>query len=275
VKQPPLKLLLLEVLLILVSYGVIPRLFVPLAAQEVRPFNSPISHPLPTAPLPVLVNGTLRVEVKAGSDSKGWAAKIASPHESVALVVVNSSRIDGDTWVLFLMPNGTLHPGLYSLNIAYSDGAKSVNHTQPRCVWVLKEWPKKLRIGQITDTHLPYGADIFATFIYEMNLIYPDMIVHTGDLVDVETISSAWMYLQRILNWSLVASYFLPGNHDHSGQKGSFYQEFCGLLNYSVVIGDFLFIALNTGEEGYVQQSQLDWAEQILKKNKQSVTANI
>jgi 3',5'-cyclic AMP phosphodiesterase CpdA len=206
------------------------------------------------------------VNVNAGATAEGWTAKVISDRASSVLVFINSSQVDDGKWVLYFTVDGTLLPGLYSLNLAYTDGGEAVNHTQSRCIWALEDWPDKLTIGHVTDTHLHYGAEEFASFVYEINLIQPDIVIHTGDVVDTESLASAWLYFQEIFDRMIIPSFFHPGNHDHKGANGAFYQKYCGLLNYSVVIGDFLFIALDSGDPGFVPLDQLEWAESVLQK---------
>ncbi|RJS89477.1 hypothetical protein CW700_04180 [Candidatus Bathyarchaeota archaeon] len=226
----------------------------------------PVEYPLSTVPEPVLVNGTLKVEIGAGPEAGNWTAKLISNYGSTFLVLLNESYIEDDGWTIFFRIPSNLHPGLYSLNIAYESGEELINCTQPRSVWLLERWPEELTINHISDTHLPYGADLFATFAYETNLIHPDLIIHTGDVVDTETIYSAWTYLHRVLGRLRVPTYLLPGNHDYKGAGASIYKSQCGLLNYSIVIGNFLFIALDSTDAGFVALSQLKWAERILQQ---------
>jgi 3',5'-cyclic AMP phosphodiesterase CpdA len=129
----------------------------------------------------------------------------------------------------------------------------------------MDKWPNKITIAQITDLHEPYGATNVARFVYEVNLLRPDMVITTGDNVDVETISSAWGYLQDSMNRLEIPSYFVPGNHDYAGSHSSLYQKYGGSLNYTIVIGNFVIIALDSGEEGYLQMDQIRYAESVLK----------
>lgn len=239
--------------------------------RTLKTINSPVAYPLPTTPEPVLLGGPLRVEVDAGPGAGSWAARLTSDYGSSPLSVTNSSYAEGEGWALFLEVPSSLKPELYSLNIAYSEGGETVNYTQPRSVWVLDEWPERLTIGQITDTHLPYGADVLARYVYEMNLIRPDIVIVTGDIVDIETIASAWQYLQNILDRLRSPSFLLPGNHDYAGAQSAIYQRYGGQLNYSVVMGNFLFIALDTHTGGYVELEQLQWAERVLREHPDKV----
>ncbi|MFQ6081148.1 MAG: metallophosphoesterase family protein, partial [Candidatus Bathyarchaeia archaeon] len=259
------------IVLLLVAIHVVVAIPYPAEAQEIKPVADIVKRPLPSVPEPVVRGGSLKVLIDATPDASGWTARLSSKYGSSSLTIINSSYTENQGWTLFFNVPATLYPELYALNVAFSQGGGLINYTQPRSVWVLEDWPEKLTIGHITDIHLPYGADILARSVYELNLLQPDMAIATGDIVDVETLASAWVYYQRITEWLEIPSYILPGNHDHAGTNGTNYQRFCGPLYYSVDIGNFLFIALDTMEEGYVTASQLRWAEGVLERHPNKV----
>lgn len=268
-KRTVKRLHLLRSLAVLLLLLMIPSFFVPNRAfseQSIVTVDYPISYPLPTVPEPVLAGGSLKVEVDAGPDAGDWAAKLTSEYDSSFLNMRNSTYTEGKGWTLFYDVPVALRPELYSLNLAFIEDGATTNHTQPRSVWVLDEWPERLTIGQISDTHLPYGGDVFASYVHEANLIRPDVVICTGDVVDVETIAKAWTYLQNVLGRLEVPSFLLPGNHDYAGAASEYYQRYCGLLNYSANVGNFLFLALDTTDEGFVSLSQLRWAERVLQR---------
>jgi predicted phosphodiesterase len=242
---------------------------VPVLGRAV-PINDPVGYPLPTNPEPVLLGGALRVEVRAGSGATSWAGSLTGKYGSNELTPLNSSYSEGWWTVLFGVPTD-LYPALYDLELDWSDGGSSVEYIQLGSVWVLEEWPETLRVAQISDIHLPYGADILATYVYEANLMDADMIVATGDIVDVETIASSWSYLQEMTGRLGVPIFILPGNHDYAGAHSELFQEYGGLKNYTVVIGDFLFVALDSDGGGYIAQEQLDWAESVLASHSDKV----
>ncbi|MEM2129853.1 MAG: hypothetical protein QXZ70_04565, partial [Candidatus Bathyarchaeia archaeon] len=150
-------------------------------SSSLQIIDTPICYPLPTVPEPILVDGTIMVEVNAGATAGRWVAKIFSDRASSNLVLVNTTQISLEKWVLYFNINDAVAPGLYSLNLAYAVGEETTNCTQNRCIWVLEDWPEELTIAQISDTHFPYGANDFARFVYEINLIQPDLVFHTGD----------------------------------------------------------------------------------------------
>jgi len=256
---------LVALIIILATFASI----VPVFGRAV-PIDDPVGYPLPTNPEPVLLGGALRVEVRAGSGATSWAGSLTGKYGSSELTPLNSSYSDG-WWTVFFGVPSDVYPALYDLELEWSDGDSLAEYTQPRSVWVLEEWPETLKVAQISDIHLPYGADVLATFVYEANLVDADMIVATGDIVDRETTTAAWNYLQEITGRLGIPIFLLPGNHDYAGADSEYFQEYGGQKNYSVVIGDFLFMALDSDGGGYIVQEQLDWAERVLASHPDKV----
>jgi len=238
-------------------------------AAQIEDITDPINHPLPSLPEPVLSGDAMKVEVKAGEDANGWSARIFHDYGSYTIDLINSTYRDGMWIVYYGIPDG-IEAELYSLNLAWEEGTGTHNVTQSRCVWVMEEWPEELTISHSSDIHLPYGADVWARYGYEMNLIEPDAVIVTGDIVDVETIASAWRYYHDTLGKISSPTFILPGNHDYTSQA-EFYRKYGGRLNYTVVIGDFVFVAMNSHSGGYIDMDELEWADAQLKKHPDKV----
>ncbi len=230
-----------------------------------------MSSPLPSAPEPVLQGGYFPVHVKdlsdalAGGDASVWSGEIGSMYGRYTLSLVNGT-FDGEKWLLYFSVPGDVHPGLYDLTLTQSDGGASEGIIQSRCVWVLDEWPESLTISHITDIHEPITPLIFSQYIMQTNFIDPDLCVATGDIVQTESNARAWAYLQYTMLNMEFPSYLLPGNHDYSGYGGDVYAMYGGKLNYTLVIGDFVILALDSAENGYVKSNQITWAENQLAK---------
>jgi 3',5'-cyclic AMP phosphodiesterase CpdA len=230
-----------------------------------------MSSPLPSAPEPVLQGGDFPVHVKdlsaslAGGDASAWSGEIGSMYGRYALSLVNGT-FDGEKWLLYFNVPGDAHPGLYDLTLTQSGGGASEGMIQSRCVWVLEEWPESLIISHITDIHEPITPLVFSQYVMQTNFIDPDLCIATGDVVQAETNARAWAYLQYTMLNMEFPSYLLPGNHDYSGYGGAGYSLYGGKLNYTLVVGDFVIVALDSGENGYVKINQIRWAENQLAK---------
>jgi len=230
-----------------------------------------MSSPLPSAPEPVLQGGDFPVHVKdlsdtlAGGDASAWSGEIGSMYGRYALSLVNGS-FDGEKWILYFSVPGDAHTGLYDLTVTQSGGGASEELFQSRCVWVLDEWPESLVISHLTDIHEPITPLIFSQYIMQSNFVDPDLCIHSGDTVQTESNARAWAYLQYSMLQLEFPSYLVPGNHDYSGYGGAIYALYGGKLNYTQVLGDFMFIALDSRGVGTVTAKQLRWAENQLSK---------
>ncbi|MCW4049188.1 MAG: metallophosphoesterase [Candidatus Bathyarchaeota archaeon] len=228
------------------------------AAYTPQKVTEIISRPLPSLPEPVLVGGELPIQVNADESATGWTAELTNKYDSASLG--SGMGVYSDFWdVTFDVP-GDLLPGLYDLTVTWSGGEA----TQSNCVWVMEDWPESLTISQSSDIHQPYGKDVYAQYIHEMNLIQPDLLLTTGDIVDVETIAAAWGFLQGTMLRSEVPIYLMPGNHDHTSGS-ALYQQYCGKNNYTVVIGDFIIVALDSHSGGFVDLEDIQWADSVFK----------
>jgi len=233
--------------------------------------TDPIKYPLPSWPALCVLNGSFKVVIRAPSSATKWLFSITHNTVNVKYDIESFNGFYNSSsglWTFYLQVPSNALEGLYSLRVSYvADGASYV-YTQPKCVYVFKTYPGYLLIAHVSDTHLPYGADVIARAIYELNLIRPTIIVITGDLVDIGVIASAWNYAWSIIfnGSSKIPILVIPGNHDHSGDDAANYQRYCGPLYYNLSFGNFHFIAMDTRELGYVDIDQLRFAENVLKK---------
>ncbi|MCC6018264.1 MAG: metallophosphoesterase [Candidatus Verstraetearchaeota archaeon] len=233
--------------------------------------TDPIKYPLPSWPALCVLNGSFKVVIRAPSSATKWLFSITHNTVNVKYDIESFNGFYNSSsglWTFYLQVPSNALEGLYSLRVSYvADGASYV-YTQPKCVYVFKNYPGYLLIAHVSDTHLPYGADVIARAIYELNLIRPTIIVITGDFVDIGVIASAWNYAWSIIfnGSSKIPILVIPGNHDHSGDDAANYQRYCGPLYYNLSFGNFHFIAMDTRESGYVDIDQLRFAENVLKK---------
>ena len=227
-------------------------------------------YPLPSIPEPVLDGSEFYVKVKMPS-STIWINAIVYNE----IQVVNASLIEASynnktgIWYLkFDLPSG-LREGAYNLNITYkpseNESTKILN--QPRCLWILPQWPEKLVILACGDVK-PEGIPYWKEMVYEANLINPDLIIFLGDLVNVPNVASEWIKFLEPFKLILDPIYVTAGNHEYSGLGvANIYKRIMGPVNYTVTIGKFLLICLDTDRDGWIRMERLKWAENILKRN--------
>lgn len=125
----------------------------------------------------------------------------------------------------------------------------------------------------------------FKKMLKETNLIYPDFVVNTGDLVYgymCEEKEVRRQYEDYVLTTKrcLVPYYNVLGNHEIAGEKGEeLYEEYLGKLYYSFDYGNSHFIVLDTdanreigverGDTGKLGEKQFMWFKSDLEKNKE------
>lgn len=230
-----------------------------------------MSSPLPSAPEPVLQGGDFPVTVKdlsdslSGGDASDWSGVISSIYGEYDVPLVNGTD-DGEKWLLYFNAPEDVHVGLYNLTLTQRTGSEAETLHQSRCVWILEEWPESITFSHITDIHEPIGELVFPAYIMQSNFMNPDFFFATGDIVQTESNARAWAYLQYAMLHIEYPSYLLPGNHDYSGYGGKAYAQYGGKLNYTLILGDFAFIALDSSENGYFKEEQIVWLEEQLEK---------
>ncbi len=238
--------------------------------QGVRYFADVIKYPLPGIPEPVLDGSEFTVQVKL-PEGTTWYDAIVFNKLAATMATLVSEEYDpqNELWTLkFDLPSG-LREGAYSLNLTYSPAADGAVETltQLRCLWVLPEWPQKLKIlacGDVKDPGYPYWKEM----AIEANLIDPDVIIFLGDLVNVPYTASGWIKFQEPFIEVLDPIYVNVGNHEYSSVGvAEEYNRIIGPVNYTVTIGDFLLLSLDTDFDGWVRMDRLRWAEQVLKEN--------
>jgi 3',5'-cyclic AMP phosphodiesterase CpdA len=262
--------ILVTVLLVLTLTGLVST--VPFAESYTgQKIAEIMSSPLPSAPEPVLRGGDFPVRVKdlsdalADGDASAWSGEIGSMYGRYTLSLVNGT-FDDEKWVLYFNVPGDTHPGLYDLTLTQGNDGTTEGVFQSRCVWVLDEWPESLIISHLTDIHEPITPLIFSQYIMQTNFVDPDLCICSGDNVQTESVARAWAYLQYSMLHLEFPSYLVPGNHDYSGYGGAAYAVYGGKLNYTVVMGDFMFVALDSRGVGTVTEKQLRWAENQLSR---------
>ena len=98
-----------------------------LAIPKANEMTDVVSYPLPSLPEPLLLGGDLRVDVKAGSDTIGWEARIASRFGSANLEYLNSSYVAGE--------DVFVNCGIFVFN-----SGDTLNRLHPRTLEVMEEW---------------------------------------------------------------------------------------------------------------------------------------
>jgi len=235
---------------------------VALSAPEARVVDPRYSVPVAVLPGQAF-NATL-----AGAESVAGAWLLA-PGANVSLRVVGTWLQGGRLVVQLEAPEGA-EPGLYDLCF----GAGGVV-CEPRSVWVLEREPEKLSIAHLTDVHVEVVVEgvrstlYFETAVNLVNSLPVDVVVFTGDNVDIGGDISSLKVFRSLTNRVVKPTFVVPGNHDHAQTDERSFEELyygvrVGPANWYRVVGPFLIVGLDTGYAGYVDSSQLKWLEGVL-----------
>ncbi|TFH01282.1 MAG: hypothetical protein E4H13_05320, partial [Calditrichales bacterium] len=119
---------------------------------------------------------------------------------------------------------------------------------------------------------------IFDRAVDEINLLRPDFVLCTGDLIqgkvkDPERLSEMWAEFFRHLNRLDVPFYMMAGNHDITNEfMYDYWKERFGKTYYHFVYKNSLYIILNSEEhqktkQGQLGEEQLEFIKSQLMKN--------
>jgi len=194
-----------------------------------------IMKPLPNLPSLALPGDVLTVWALAPAGATGWSASLSLGGLTIPLGAPTGGYDAGrGRWVLgFAIPAGTPEE-LYDLGLTSNQTLPDVAR---HAVKVLAAWRPSYYFAQISDTHLPEhafssggsinmadtsGMADFDAVIADLNLIHPEFILHTGDLVNegeleeylgMYEMGRAQQMITRLRDPMFVSS----GNHDIGG----------------------------------------------------------
>ena len=113
-----------------------------------------------------------------------------------------------------------------------------------------------IKIIQFSDTHLgfQYNLHQFNKLVEKINLLKPDIILFTGDLMDEPnqyTEINKLMPILKKLNAPL-GKYCIFGNHDHGGYGSEIYRNIMESTDFSVLLNESAPIVLRDGSTIYL-----------------------
>jgi len=224
-----------------------------------------IKFPTHGCPEPVLNGGVFNVTVKMDSNVKWVRAEVYNETHRLNASLIKADYIsEKNIWQLSFKLTNEYCEGAYNLDLIYDGGVLS----QPRCLWILPKWPEKLDILACGDVK-PEGLPYFWEMMYEANLINPDLIIFLGDLVNVPTVINQWSQFLEPYMMFKDPMYVTAGNHEYEDVgNAQLYEKIIGPLNYSVTVGRFLLVSLDTDKDGWIRMERLKWLENILRENR-------
>jgi DNA repair exonuclease SbcCD nuclease subunit len=207
------------------------------------------------------------------------------------------SVIDKNTYweALFLIPIETPEE-LYNLTVIVEKNGEFLKSSTPRSVSVYNEIGDDFTIVHIADFHVgdfrgltvnieeTIGFKSLKRCIKEINLIHPDLVLISGDLVYGQLYpfeySIEYKKCYELIQLFDVPTFLVPGNHDgynrfrEDGLK--IWQKYFGPLYYSFDFGNYHFIGVNSfivlNWGGSIQEDQLNWIKNDLNNNDANLT---
>jgi len=194
-----------------------------------------IWKPLPNLPTILRPGDVLTVWAHTSSGAAGWNASLRLGSLTYPLVSTNAVwDASLGWWVLSFQVPFIIHEELYDLTLGCSTCAPD---TSRHSVKVVPAFKSDFCFAQISDTHVPShltssdngfstsdttGMADFDAVIEDLNLIHPEFILHTGDLVNEgeleEYLSMYEMGRAQAMIFRLRDPlYLVSGNHDIGG----------------------------------------------------------
>lgn len=171
-----------------------------------------IQKPLSTYPVIIQSGGSFEIQLKALSSASGFGATIKTPYFSKELNITSSVyNSSAGIWSVTAQVPADAAEELYDLQVFSSAG----NDTSPHAVKVASSFPSSYYFVQITDTQ-PYLPDHYAKLadiIDQLNIIQPEFVIHTGDVVEFGT-ETEWRTELPYFDKLQVPIFYVPGNHD-------------------------------------------------------------
>ena len=193
-----------------------------------------IQRPLSTIPQIATDGGTFTINCLADPSTTGWSAALHHGETTVPLGLVSAVYDPGTTWwnLDMQVPSENFHV-LYDLRVVADGG---LDDTTFKSVQLIPQQKSEYYFLHITDTHLPTHlfydnpesvtdtteVEDLRAIIRDAELIHPEFVLHTGDLVnegELEDFEMRRYYsrAQRLLAEFDVPVYLIAGNHDIGG----------------------------------------------------------
>jgi len=265
-----------------------------------------IVYPLSSVPVIVEKGGKFTIQIEA-SEFDTLYAYISTAYEPVVdniwLDIDNVWSTEG-TWCINVSVPSITPEELYNITVLLDQGSILLSASQPRAVSVVEEFTDDFSFIHITDLHVGdprgFSESIWKTIglksikrcIHEINLLKPDFVIISGDLVYGQLYpfeySKEYKICYEMIQMFDVPTYLCPGNHDgyrrprEDGLK--FWTEYFGPHYYSFNYGNYHFQAINSYDlpasrrlciffiplnwGGSIQDEQFQWIENDLVENK-------
>jgi 3',5'-cyclic AMP phosphodiesterase CpdA len=261
-----------------------------------------ITYPLSTVPVIIEQGGQFTLQFEA-PDFDAVYAYISTAYEPVVeefWLTLDTAWFSIDTWYINATIPSIVPEELYNVSLLLNRDDILLSAHQPRAVSVVKELSDSFSFIHITDFHVgdprgftesireTLGYKSIKRCIHEINLLHPDFVIISGDLVFGQLYwkeySKEYPKCYEMLQMFDVPTYVAPGNHD--GYKRpfedglEFWQHYFGPLYYSFDYGDYHFMAINSYDFSAIPRLSLSffvfsWGGSIRDEQLQWITEDL
>ncbi len=260
-------------------------------------------YPLSTTPIIVEKTQQFSLQVRTEEFDNVYVL-LSTAYEPVVdefLLSVTNIEFENTYYTITVSLPLSVPEELYNLTVLVEDNGRMYTDSQPRAVSVVDEISDDFSFIHLTDLHLgdprgftesirqTLGWKSIRKCIEEVNLLKPDFVIISGDLVFGQLYPNEYAReypkCYRLLQEFDVPTYLAPGNHDcyrRIGEDGvEYWQDYFGPLYHSFEYGTTHFTAVNSYDwpaknrlsigpiaftwGGSIRQTQLSWLEDDLE----------
>lgn len=265
-----------------------------------------LTYPLHSIPALTEANQALDITIQTTATITDAALQLETAYEPVVntyTIAPTSINQNADTATLTIIIPEEAQPELYNLTATLTTASGELQVHQPRCINIYEDINDTFTFIHITDFHvgdfrgLPENPHEtlkhrnIKKCIEEINLLHPDFVIISGDLVFGQIHPFDYLYeyplCYNMLQQIDVPTFLVPGNHDgyhHIVLDGlDLWNDYFGPHYHSFNYGDYHFIGLNSydwpvfnrltffvlpfGWGGSIQDQQLQWLEDDLSSH--------
>ena len=230
--------------------------------------NVRLLYPLSSVPIIVKQNGnfTIQFQTEEFNDLFIYISTAYEPVIDEFSLIINNIFFNNTIWYVQVDLPPSVPEELYNLTIVINLNNQIFKDIQPRAVSVVTEFKDDFSFIHITDFHVgdprgliesvrkTIGLKSLKKCIEEINLLHPDFVIISGDLVFGQLYpfeySKEYKRCYDLLQMFDVPTYLCPGNHDGyrkiTEDGFEFWDKYFGPQYYSFDYGDNHFIACNS-----------------------------
>ena len=236
-----------------------------------------VQYPLLSRPVITLAGGTFQIECKASSSILNWQARLYTEFNEVNLSVSGTFDNTKQRWFLTVTIPSDAPFELYDLEVKSGGYIDQVANA----VKIIKEFRNDYYFVHMPDMHLPNVSWIgfyddnntvpeFLEIFKEMELINPEFIIQTGDIVENGRNEEYYQIAKDLLTDTNIPIYITGGNHDlwYTGHDN--WKKYLNpVMDYSFEYGSHHYSGMEMFDIPSVTftAEQMEWIQEDLRQS--------